>query len=350
MKKHLFTILILFLPILATCQDGDRTTDSLTNERLKKTERILAKLPKISGIVNFRYDYTGEVSTFDLSRARIDLRGDLSSVFDYGLQFELAGSKVLLLDAYLRAKIKPWLHIQVGEFKIPLTMENPYSPLNLEFIDNAMSTIYLCSYNDLSRIKSSGRDIGVMVSGSLFKNYDFYIFKYEIGVFNGSGINIEDDNKAKDLIGRISFNPIKDLTISASGQLGKFETSVYNIDQEITYYTANRNRLSAGIRYDDGKIVARGEYVYGNTNSVKSEGFYVLAGYTFFEKLMPAIRYDYFRLNTDRESFLSNYTIGVNYWATKFLRCQLNYTLETFSINDDLHLKDKISALITFAF
>ncbi|MDR2085005.1 MAG: OprO/OprP family phosphate-selective porin [Bacteroidales bacterium] len=341
MKKNTLLILIILLPITIFAQEPDSTT----NERLKKLEKIQSMLPKISGLINFRYQYGDDINSFDVRRARIDFRGDLSPVFDYRLQFEFA-SDAFLLDAYVRAKIKPWLHIQVGEFKIPFTMENPYSPQNLEFIDNSMSTIKLCSYQDISGMKSNGRDVGIMVSGSLFKADGFYMLQYDLGVFNGSGINIRDKDKAKDVVGRISFNPIKHLTISASGYLGKFEVDTDDAENVLS----RRDRWSLGIRYDDKKVVARAEYVGGNTGGVKSDGFYVLAGYTFFGRLMPAIRYDFFRNDINSpETYQTDYTVGLNYWATKFLRCQVNYIYKTHSHNADSN-SNLVSAMITLSF
>ncbi|MDL2296415.1 OprO/OprP family phosphate-selective porin [Bacteroidales bacterium OttesenSCG-928-B11] len=340
MKHNILKIIFLSFILLLSSAAFSQGTDS-TNHRLEKLEKVLSKLPKISGFVNFRYQYSENMSTFDIRRARLDFKGDLSPIFDYRLQVEFA-SNPTLLDGYMRAKIKPWLHIQAGEFKIPFTLENPYSPLKLEFIDMPSTITRFCSYQDLSGIRSNGRDVGVMVSGSFFKVKDFYRVEYALGVFNGSGINVRDNNKSKDVVGRINFYPIKDLTLSISGYVGEMV-----LDNQHLY--ARRDRWSGGIRYENDKWSIRTEYVGGNTAGVHSDGVYALAGYTFFGKLMPALRYDLFREDVNNDNSIQmDYAVAINYQPYKFLRCQLNYTYKTYA--DDRLNENLIGVMVSAIF
>ncbi len=135
----------------------------LGEERLARIEKTLGKLPEISGFLNFRYQYSdadGSITGFDVRRARLDLKGDISERFDYRLQVDFAGS-VKILDAYFRYKIVQQANIEVGQFKIPFSLENVYSPTNLETIDNSLAITYLSGYSDVSDISSNGRDIGI---------------------------------------------------------------------------------------------------------------------------------------------------------------------------------------------
>lgn len=335
-KKLSILFFIFSLSIVSYSQSVDSS-----RVRLDKLEKILAKLPRISGFVNFRYQYSDEMSTFDIRRARLDFKGDLSPVFDYRLQVEFSPNTILL-DAFMRAKIKPWLYVQAGEFKIPFTIENPYSPQNMEFIDMTPAITRLCSYQDLSGVRSSGRDIGIMVGGSLFKKDDFHHLEYSVGVFNGAGLNLRDNNKSKDVIGKINFFPIKHLLFSVSGHIGEMvldETHLYK----------RRDRWSGGVRYDNKKVVVRSEYIAGNTAGLRSEGGYILAGYTFFEKLTPVLRYDLFREDIrNNETLQAGYAVALNYWPFKYFRCQLNYTYRTYRNNSPAdHL---IGAMVTVVY
>lgn len=316
-------------------------TDSIRSERLAKFENIVSKLPKISGLIDFRYRYDSEKSTFDIRRARLDLQGTISKMFDYRLQVEFASSP-RLLDAYARAKIKPYFNIQAGSFKLPFTLENPYSPKNLELMDNAMAITKLCSYEDLSGINSNGRDIGLMFYGGFLGKRGFNTIEYYLGIFNGAGINIRDNNKSKDIVGRIEIRPIRHLTLSASGYIGEMV-----LDQDHRY--ERRDRYAAGLRFDNSKIVFRTEYIAGLTAGIKSAGIYAVAGYTFWRKFTPALRFDVFQDDLkEKETLQLNYTIGLSYWIHRNFRCQLNYTYESFV--DGSRNGSLIGAMITAAF
>lgn len=72
---------------------------------------------------------------------RLILTGDISRTFDYKMQFEGFSSSadqqgkalITVQDMYLRAKIRPQIHIWAGQFPVPLTIENyDISPGTLE--------------------------------------------------------------------------------------------------------------------------------------------------------------------------------------------------------------------------
>jgi len=329
-------IILLIISFLTSYSLMAQPKDTVVEKRLDRMEKILEKLPKISGMVNvqmkttFGEHYEGKVSnSFEVRRARLSLQGDLTKWFDYRLQVELASSPKVL-DAYFRAKIKSWFNVQVGEFKIPFTLENPYSPKDLMFIDNAMVISKLCQYDDVMGIKANGRDIGVMLYGGFWKKRGFNTLEYEIGVFNGNGINVKDNNNGKDLIGKISVYPIKNFTISSSFHINVSDNS----ERETNTLVPKRNRFSAGLRYDDKKWFAMSEYVYGNTRLSDPEntsdkyqhGTYAIFGYTFLGKLTPLFRYELYQDITTTV----NYSFGLNYLVNKHIRLMLNYTMENY--------------------
>ena len=323
MKKQFFIlcigVFVFMQPMIVTAQEADTLT-----QKLAKLENILSKLPKISGVINFRYRYDEDKSTFDIRRARVDVKGDIGKMFDYRVQVEFAGSPKLL-DAQIRAKIKPYFNVQVGQFKIPFSLENPYSPITLECIDNAIGITKLVGYEDIAGINANGRDIGVMIYGGLFQREGFSIINYSIGVFNGAGISVRDNNKSKDVIARIDVNPIKPITLSVSGYLGE----AYLNDST---RHATRDRLGFGVRYDDKKWLFRSEYIYGITHKTESMGAYAVLAYTFFGKLQPLLRFDYFQQNIKTLSTRElDYMAGINYWIIpQKAGLQLNFTYKTF--------------------
>lgn len=346
MKKIVLVGLLLAISFSAFAQEKD----SITIKRLDKLEKIMAYLPKISGLVDFRYQYSPDISSFDVRRARLDVRGDIGKMFDYRLQVEFA-STPKILDAYARVKIKPYFNIQGGSFKTPLSIENQYSPKNLEFIDNALVISKLTGYSDISGIRANGRDVGLMFYGGFLGKRGFNMIEYSIGIYNGAGINVADNNKSKDIAGRLDIHPIKALTLSASAYIG--ENFINN-----NHKHARRDRYAFGIKYDDSKFTFRSEYINGLTGTytnnerglLRSHGAYGVFGYTIIKKITPAIRVDYFQNDIhNKETTQINYAVGCSYWINRFFRCQVNYTYQTFG-NPDKAGSSLVSAMVTATF
>jgi phosphate-selective porin len=342
MKRHCLILVVgLMLIVAPTLSCVAQDADTLA-QKVSKMENILSKLPKISGLINVRYQYTEDMSSFDIRRARLDLRGDATRWFDYRLQVDFASSPKIL-DAYIRAKIKPYFNIQLGEFKTPLSLESPYSPITLECIDNAQVITKLVGYEDLSGIRANGRDIGFMFYGSVFQREGYSILEYNVGVFNGAGINIRDNNKSKDVVARIDVRPIKPVTLSVSGYVGE----AY-MNDSMKYET--RNRAGFGVRYDDAKWLFRSEYIYGLTSKTESMGGYAVFAYTFIKKLQPLLRFDCFHRDIKQIATRQiNYTIGLNYWIIKRnVGLQVNYTYQTF--HDSKDNASVLTAMVRFGF
>lgn len=172
---------------------------------------------RISGYVQVGYEWTEDTaSTFFLKRARFKVDGDLwRDKLDYCLQIEFASPKVV--DAYVRFKPMAQVNAQLGQFKIPFSIENTeYAPLRAEFIEYPLALRKLVRMDDVCGISSTGRDIGAQLYGSFFEQEGYHILNYSVAVMNGSGINKLDDNKSKDLIGRVMLRPIKNLLVSGS--------------------------------------------------------------------------------------------------------------------------------------
>ena len=87
--------------------------------RSAAADRILSRLPRISGYLQLGYEWSDDASTFFVKRARVDFQGDISPKIDYRLQLEFASPKIV--DIYLRYKPLEALNVQVGQFKVPST-------------------------------------------------------------------------------------------------------------------------------------------------------------------------------------------------------------------------------------
>lgn len=375
--KRLYTTLLcamalasfMLTPAKATAQNDDEPASivdsiSMLDKRINKLEGILSKLPKISGYIQTMYTWSEDESTFQIRRARITLKGDIyKSYADYALQADFANS-VKLIDAYVR--LTPWrqLNLQAGSFRPPFSIENVYyGASSMETIDYPQVVKEMTTIGDITGISGSGRDIGVQLYGGFFNKRGFNTLEYRIGVFNGSGINVKNSNRSKDVSGLISVKPIRDLAIIASGYYGDWRPEA--VGNEVSRDYA-RQRWAAGFIYDDGKFFARGEYIQGYTGGIevgydeetdmpvrrsfKSDGAYLTMGVWFFDKFAPLVRVEYYTRDmlARKQTTSPYYTVGFDYRPWKYLRFQVNYTLKTFCNGDPL--RNQVDVMLTGLF
>ena len=325
----------------------------------EKKKSLIGDYLSIGGRLDAQYTFenakndAGVVSnenTFNVRRARLDMKGNINKHLEFRIQTEFASSPKLL-DAYVAVKVTPWLNFKIGQQKIPFTIENPYSLNDLEVIEYAQVVNKLSGFSDISGNKnySGGRDVGLIAYGGLFSREEngakYNILDYTIGIYNGNGINLKDNNEHKDFAARLDFHPfMKDLMITGAAYVGSQMLIKDSLD-------GNRRRYTIGAQYKNNHLTVRSEYIYGITDKIdkaqpdwlsaqKSDGLYVMSTYYFTlkgkkegaqeQRIAPVLRYDYMNSNIDFEQQKSTYyLVGVNYYPMKHLRLQLNYTLKT---------------------
>ena len=323
MKRSIFTLLFLASMTLSA--------QAITWDDVKQHLSI-------SGFLQASYnletsDAQTANSTFRIRRARVSFAGSIFElekwgVADYRLQVDFASSPQIV-DAWVRYRPLEQLGVQVGQFKVPLSIENSeYAPLQLEFIDYSLvvQRLVRMSSNDVTGISSAGRDCGAQLYGSFIKREGFHILNYNVAVFNGNGINKADNNDSKDFVGRVMVNPLRGLTIAGYYQYGEGNIGA---DKHISY-----QRYGGGVAYEGSHAFARGEYIGGVTGSLHSEGAYASVGWKFYTpkagRGLVGVRFDYFDENTHTSAREFNYTIGVAYKPWKYLRLQLDYALKHY--------------------
>lgn len=304
----------------------------------------LDRLPRLSGYVQAGYEWSDESSSFFIKRVRLDLRGALARTLDYRVQLEFASSPKIV-DAYLHYKPFRQLNFKLGEYKIPFTIENTdYVPLKFELIEYPLALQRLMGFAEPiggryvggamqggETLKDTGRDMGLTLHGSFFPCGERALLSYDVGVLNGAGINLRDNNRSKDVVARLTLRPVRGLTLSGSWYGGEYGADCLE-----------RQRVSAGVCYDRGRGVVRGEWIGGRTGYAATEeyaagtfdssGWYVLGGVRLTPTLMPVVRYDTLLPDTaSADSRQTNWTVGILWHPVKYLRCQLNYTYEHYA-------------------
>lgn len=318
--KRFYALLLAALLVLPACA------------QLKLKE--IASVPQFGGYLVGRAQYTNDRTSkngggFDLRMVRGYVKGTILKEWNYYIQLEYSGAPgvdkgVRLLDAYGEWKRFPEFSVKFGQMKRVFTFENPYSPWDTGFGNYSQLVQKLAGMSDrVGEHSSGGRDAGIVVQGDLFPAEDHRWLHYQVGVYNGQGINHSDENKQKDVIGGLWVSPTKELQIGAFGWTGRYTRNNVTVD---------RNRMAYGIKYE-GDWTVRAEYATsqgGKTDNrfaaTRAEAWYVSVGAPLCKKLKAYAVWDVYRDEKTSDTQNALYTLALNYRLWKNLMIQGTYS------------------------
>jgi hypothetical protein len=289
-----------------------------------------ARQISISGYTQTRYQALfeeGRNDGFDIRRARLDLKGNITPFFGFRLQTEFAGSPKLL-DAYGEIKLNDYVNFTIGQFKIPFSLENLASSNKLELIDRSQVVETLAGRGRDVIGNQNGRDIGIQMGGALIKSKGINLVEYRVGIFNGSGINVADTaNESKDIGGRLIFNPVKGLSFAASYYNGY--AKAIKPASDFIGKSQDRKRFGVEGSYTTTRLALKGEFIEGKDGDTHKSGWYIWGGYFVIpQKLQVVAKYDTFDPDTVKdENVTTNVVAGVNFNFNAWARIQAFYTL-----------------------
>ncbi len=287
-----------------------------------------AKAIKLSGYTQLRFRQSKDAkNAFDIRRARLDLKGDITERFDYRTQLEFGGtSGPFLLDATVGYKLNPCIKLTGGQFKIPFSQENLTSSPKLETINRSQVVEALVARGADVIGNQNGRDIGVQASGSFLPNKakSGYLFDYAVAVVNGSGINKADTNDQKDFVGRLVYHPTKDWSVGGNIYQGRYTLTSAPTQRN------DRDRAGFEFAYLHDPISLKGEFIEGHDGSTNKSGWYLQAGYfVISKKLQLVYKFDTYDANTKLANNEKEvHTFGANWYFNKWAFFQLNYELK----------------------
>lgn len=131
-----------------------------------------------------------------------------------------------------------------------------------------------------------------------------------------------DSNNQKDLTLRLEVYPIKDLTLAVVGYTGLTERD----------YIGTKDRVEGDVKVEKSNFLLQAEYIRGwdmtgtpaAHKRIQGQGFYVLAGYTLFDKLQPVVRIgsldpevghdEHGQTAVDPNDETTSYEFGANYY------------------------------------
>ena len=241
---------------------------------------------------------------------------NLTTDFRYNSNGTSKDTLVYVKKAYVEAKFAPEFFVRVGAADLPWVpfVEGLYG---YRFVENVL----------VDRTKyGTSADWGVHIGGSFAGGR----ISYAASAVNGAGYkSLSRSSNTIDLEGRISANPIKNVTLAVGGYSGKLGKSS---DVVTTQHRATRwNALAA---YADSRVRVGVEYFEAtNWNNVttlvgdKSSGWSAFGSFAVTPKLSLFGRYDWVKPKKDASPDLKDryFNVGVNYKPIKELDLALVY-------------------------
>lgn len=191
------------------------------------TADTLAQMPawlsnvKLSGYGITQYQYSSQENaksnSFNLRLARISLDGRIVNDFYWKAQIQFngntstLGSSPRLVDLFAEWQKYDFFRVKLGQYKNPFTFENPMHPIDQGFMSCGQAVLKLAGFSDRAGAHSSnGRDIGLQFQGDFLKNNKGRnLIHYQVGVFNGQGINVKDVDQQKILLAVYGLCPFR---------------------------------------------------------------------------------------------------------------------------------------------
>lgn len=207
---------------------------------------------------------------FLLRRARLSTEGSFARVCSFQIIPEFAGGAVTLLDASLAVALSKQVQLRFGKFKPPVGLELLQADPATFFMERSLVT-------NLVPL----RDLGVQVSGDLWRER----LSYSVGVFAGAADGVvagnSDFDNGKDVAVRLFASPFKEqaesplrgLSFGVGGSYGLRETAsgrapAYRTEGQQIFFAYSGAvvadgaswRLSPQVSYRRGPLGVMAEY------------------------------------------------------------------------------------------
>jgi len=283
--------------------------------RLAKVEAE-QKRHKLNGYFQLRYydNDASDTSEFLVRRARFNIRGPLNDRMSYRIELQMDAkeegkgptSKAQLRTVYADYRLNQGT-LRIGQAKIPWGYELLESVPSLWTSERALF---------MDRLFPNQRDIGVMYAYKAAKDKP----EFDIGVYNGTGINASDNNKRKNVMARVDV-PVKNGSVALSGYVGE------NGEDEAA---TDQNRYGASARFSwPGGTEFMGEFVTGQDRGSDVSGWYAQVAHPVC-KTKPNllfVKYDQYDENTDASGDLfKRWSLG--YWWEPMAAARLGVVYE----------------------
>ncbi len=215
---------------------------------------------------------------------------NLTTDFRYNANGTTKDVLVYVKKAFVQAKLSDAFAVRIGAADLPWV---PFaeSLYGYRFVENTL----------IDRTKfGTSTDWGVHVLGSFGKG----LLSYQVSAIDGAGYKtLSRSSNTIDLEGRVSVNPIKEITIGIggySGKLGKSNDTV-NTEHRATRFNAvaayTNKRIRAGVEYFSARNwnniqVAAAPGVPVQTSNDSAHGWSAFGSFAFTPQIAAFARYD----------------------------------------------------------
>ncbi|RZI84792.1 MAG: DUF3138 domain-containing protein [Rubrivivax sp.] len=284
---------------------------------------------------------------------------------------------------------EPKLTLTLGQQQLPFGLEaqttEEIRPVitSAQFLSRGASATQTPYNGGASFTNLNSRQVGLILRGDAFVNVDYTsnyrssLIEYALGVVNGTGVNVGDNNTAKDWIGRVAFTVpadynswLRELKFGFSHYTGKTNIAntpstgavvLKNGDMSRSGFDINYTRFPYSVAYeyaegrdeivDNAATATRANFT---TSVKKARGQYVTLAYTWGEQFLNSskqlgkyddywpksyqafVRYDIFDADTANNAALRATsvgdksqitTFGLNAFFAETTKFQLNYLI-----------------------
>ena len=320
---------VIILSVLLLCGSAFAQEEQQPKKEYGFKQTGWMSTPKVGGYIIGGYKYSdlegangGPGFTCRLIRLYVD--GSIFNDFKYRIQFQANGEKPHVKDFYVEWARWKEFSVKLGQFKRAFTFENPMNPWDVGVGDFSFLVQKFAGMGDrLGEANMGGRDLGIQVQGDLFPigEKQYRLVHYQLGLYNGQGINLADANRQKDIIGTLQFQPIQGLYVGAFGWKGSW-TNKDGVELK-------RERISAGLKFDRNNWTVRGEWATAiageKAESGAADAFYVTVGVPVLDWLKIYAKWDEFRADGTADSSHDMWSACANFRLHKNLNFQLEY-------------------------
>jgi hypothetical protein len=286
------------------------TGDNLFGTGVDSSLRLRRSELKFTGNINPSAYWTAMIDPArSLSLNTVSSGGNVTAV-------SVNAASNVMQDLVLGYKLSPSLALELGQQKVPMSMEGLWSSAKLLTIERSLMNSLPINNGRVGDI----RDAGLML------RYTGAKAEAQAGFFNDAGNrqNQVDDNSKKEFIYHVQYKALGPLLVGAyqeisGGVNGARETK--------------RKRLGFEGALDLGKHYLQAEVARAEDNepAVRAEGGYLMNAYQMNPTWQAVVRGDYWNPNRDLKGDLKNteqdLTLGLNYLMTGHnSKIQFNYT------------------------
>lgn len=354
MKQMFMGVLCLASALLAQAQE--KTDSWVTNLKLSGYGMVDYTVSTQEG---------AKSNSWNVRMLRLALDGRVARHFYWKVQLQMNGNTSQLgasprmVDLFAEWQRYKELRVKVGQFKRAFTFENPLHPIDQGFMSFSQAVTRLAGFNDRNGDHASnGRDIGLQLQGDLFPDHRGRAWlHYQLGVYNGQGINTKDVDQRKDLIGGFWVMPVEGLRIGAFGWDGSYARKGTETYMDATGATVTRSvlrslpqhRYALSAEWQRNGWTARSEYIHSTGKAFKTtyqeakdakdvtvnealggkaEGFYALViAPVVSKKVWVKARYDTYLPKGEWSSSRTQYEVGADYEWTRSLKLSAEWVV-----------------------